>query len=134
MTRPLLDTHIWVWWLLGDQRLRDRERQVLDTLPPGKRPLICDISLWEVALLVHLGRLQLTFHLEEWLAVAASPRTVEVLPITPASVSEMNRLPPRFHNDPADRLIVATARAGGYPLATRDDRITRSRLVSLWRG
>ena len=46
MTRPLLDTHIWVWWLLGDQRLRDRERQVLDTLPPGKRPLICSSVLW----------------------------------------------------------------------------------------
>lgn len=107
---------------------------MLDDLPPGRRPLVCDISLWEVGLLVQVGRLQLAGPLGDWLTVAASPLTVEVLPITPRVVTEMNRLPARFHNDPADRLIVATARASGHPLATRDGRITRSRLVPLWRG
>lgn len=44
----------------------------------------------------------------------------------------MNRLPATFHQDPADRLIVATARAGRLPLATHDARIRRSRQTSLW--
>jgi PIN domain nuclease of toxin-antitoxin system len=44
----------------------------------------------------------------------------------------MTRLPSTFHQDPADRLIVATARAAGIPLATHDARIRRSRLASLW--
>jgi hypothetical protein len=52
---PLLDTHIWIWWMLGDTRLSARERTVLDDLPSGQRPRLCDISLWEVAMLVQLG-------------------------------------------------------------------------------
>ena len=131
---PLLDTHIWVWWMLGDTRLSARERTVLDDLPSGQRPRLCDISLWEVALLVQLERLRLDERLDDWLRIAASPATVELLPITPAVVAEMNRLPRSFHQDPADRLIAATARAAGLSLATHDTRIRRSRVATLWAG
>jgi len=134
MTPPLLDTHVWVWWLLGDPRLADRDREALDGLPRGRRPLLCDISLWEVALLVQLGRLELTLPLDSWLTVAAAATTVRVLPITPAAVAEMNRLPKGFHQDPADRLIVATARSQDLPLATHDGRILDSGLVTRWRA
>lgn len=130
--RPLLDTHVWIWWLLGDPRLPPRERDALDDLPSGIRPMICDISLWEVALLVQLGRLRLDYDLDPWLRIAASPATVEVMPIRPDVVVEMTRLPASFHNDPADRLIVSTARAIGLPLATYDERIRHSRLATLW--
>lgn len=133
MTKPpLLDTHVWVWWMLGDSRLLSHERAVLDELPSGERPALCDISLWEVALLVQLGRLRLDDSLDDWLRIAASPAAVNVLPITPAVVTEMNRLPTGFHQDPADRLIVATARAAGLSLATHDMRIRRSRLSPVW--
>ncbi|NDC55088.1 MAG: type II toxin-antitoxin system VapC family toxin [Planctomycetia bacterium] len=133
MTQPvLLDTHVWVWWMLGDSRLPARERDALDGLPSGERPAVCDISLWELALLVQVGRLRLDDDLAEWLRIAASPATVRVVPIGPAVVVEMTRLPATFHQDPADRLIVATARAMGMPLATHDVRIRRSRLASLW--
>jgi PIN domain nuclease of toxin-antitoxin system len=128
----LLDTHVWVWWMLGDPRLSVREREALDSLPGSKRPAICDISLWELALLVQLGRLLLDDDLEEWLRIAASPAAVTVIPISTAVVAEMTRLPSTFHQDQADRLIVATARATGIPLATHDVRIRRSRLASLW--
>ena len=133
MTKPpLLDTHVWVWWMIGDPRLPARERRMLDELPSGRRPKLGDISLWEVAMLVQAGRLRLDTTLEDWLGIAASPATIEVIPISPAIVAEMNRLPRSFHQDPADRLIVATARATGLPLASHDARIRRSRLASLW--
>jgi PIN domain nuclease of toxin-antitoxin system len=69
------------------------------------RPRLCDVSLWEVGLLVQLGRLRLDDDLEEWLRMAASPATVELHSITPAAVAEMTRLPSTFHQDSADRLI-----------------------------
>ena len=131
---PVLDTHVWIWWMLGDPRLKEREREVLDGLPPDDRPVVCDISLWEFGTLVDLGRLEIEGHVDAWLQVAASPSTVRVQPITPAIVAEMNRLPAAFQRDPADRLIVATARALNVPLATHDRKIRRSRLVPLWKG
>jgi PIN domain nuclease of toxin-antitoxin system len=131
--RPLLDTHAWVWWLLGDGRLKRAEREALDALPAGRRPVLCDISLWEMAMLVELGRVRLENGLEGWLSTATSSATVAVQGITPAIVAEMNRLPSSFHRDPADRLIVATARVLDLPLVTRDRKITGSRLVKIWR-
>lgn len=133
MSRPLLDTHVWVWWICGDERLSAREREALDNLPPSERPVLAEISLWEVAMLVERGRLQLDMDLERWLAVASAPATVELARVTPAVAAEVARLPERFHRDPADRLIVAVARVWKLHVLTRDRKITSARLVSIWR-
>ena len=61
------------------------------------------------------------------------PRSVRILPITPAIAAAVANLPESFHRDPADRVIVATARVTGVPLLTRDSRITGARLVKRWR-
>lgn len=132
MNAPVLDTHIWIWWMLGDPNLTNSERAALDILPPDNRPIISDISLWEFATLVDLGRLTIEGTVEQWLSIAASPATVTIQSITPAIVAEMNRLPTTFHRDPADRLILATARALKHPLATKDRKIRQSRLTKLW--
>ena len=133
MSRPLLDTHAWVWWISGDPRLAVREREVLDSLSPSERPVLADISLWEVATLVERGRLELDMDLERWLAIASAPATVELARVTPAVAAEVARLPERFNRDPADRLIVATARVRKLSVLTRDRKITGARIVPLWR-
>jgi PIN domain nuclease of toxin-antitoxin system len=129
---PLLDTHAWIWWVQADPRLDRRTIAALDALPPDDRPAVCDISLWEVAMLVALSRLTLGEPLESWLEAAADPRTVQVLPVTPAIAAEVARLPTTFHRDPADRLIVASCRVLGLSLVTRDRAITTARLVHRW--
>jgi PIN domain nuclease of toxin-antitoxin system len=131
---PLLDTHVWIWWMLGDPGLSRAEREALDAMPVETRPVISDISLWEFATLVDLGRIEIESSVDDWLRIAASPATVRVQSITPGIVAEMNRLPANFHRDPADRLIVATARFLKIPLATKDHKIRRSRLVTLWKA
>jgi len=118
--------------MLGDQRLPATQRRTLDALPVDQRPFLADISLWETALLVAKGRLVLEDDLEGWLKVAASPAVVRLCPISPVIASEMNRLPPSFHQDPADRLIVATARNRQIPLATMDQKIISARLTKIW--
>ena len=132
-TAPVLDTHIWIWWMLGDPNLTQAERDVLDALPPENRPVLCDICLWEFATLVDLGRVEINGSVEDWLRIAASPATVRVQSITPDIVAEMNRLPASFHRDPADRLVVAAARSLKLPLATKDWKIRASRLATLWK-
>jgi len=129
---PLLDTHAWIWWVEQDARLGAKAIAILDGLAPDRRPLLCDISLWEVATLVELGRLQLDVPLDEWLDAAAHPRSVQIVPVSPRIAAEVARLPETFHRDPADRIIVATSRAQRIAVLTHDERIRRSRLVSLW--
>lgn len=133
-TAPLLDTHAWIWWIEQDPRLGARAIATLDGLPADRRPFLCDISLWEVAMLIELGRLILDVSLEDWLEAAAHPRSVRLLPVSARIAAEVARLPESFHRDPADRLIVATGRTQRLPVLTHDDRIRRSGLVSLWRG
>lgn len=130
---PVLDTHIWIWWMLGDPGLDQAERDALDALPPENRPVLCDISLWEFAALVDLGRVEIEGTVEDWLRIAASPATVRLQSITPGIVAEMNRLPASFHRDPADQLIVATARFLKRSLATKDRKIRDSQLTTPWK-
>jgi PIN domain nuclease of toxin-antitoxin system len=130
---PLLDTHAWIWWIDQDQRLGAASIAALDALPRDERPWLSDISLWEVATLVERGRLSLDIPLAEWLEAAAHPRSVRIAPITTAVAAAVAELPASFHRDPADRVIVATARVLGVPLLTRDTRITKARLVKRWK-
>jgi PIN domain nuclease of toxin-antitoxin system len=132
MPAPVLDTHAWIWWVEGDRRLDRRTVEALDALSPDDRPGLCDISLWEAAMLVALGRLELAEPFESWLAAATDPRTVTILPITAAIAAAVARLPETFHRDPADRVIVATCRVLGRALVTKDRAITSARLTQRW--
>lgn len=132
MTVPVLDTHAWVGWLLDSPGLTKAAREALDSFPPDARPYLSAISLWEVAMLVDLKRLALDMPLAEWLSIAAHPRTVRLVPISPAIAAGTAALPPAFHRDPADRIIVATCLALDAPLMSDDDMIRRSRLVRRW--
>jgi PIN domain nuclease of toxin-antitoxin system len=84
-------------------------------------------------MLVDRGRLALTLPLADWLELAAHPKSVDVVAISPAIAAEVAALPPSFHRDPADRLIVATCRVLGAAIVTHDRLITRSRLVKRWK-
>ncbi len=84
-------------------------------------------------MLARKGRLELDAALAAWLPTAAAAGTVTVLPLDVAVVLALDALPAGFHGDPADRVIVATARAHGLPLATRDKNLRRSRAARLWK-
>ena len=81
------------------------------------------ISCWEIAKLVEYGRLELPCPLEEWFEQALSYPGIHLLPLTPEIAIESTRLPGEFHRDPADQIIVATARVYNCPLVTSDERI-----------
>jgi PIN domain nuclease of toxin-antitoxin system len=128
----LLDTHMWIWWVTGQETLTTAEREALGAAAAGRQLALSAISLWEAQMLHAHGRLQLEMPFDAWLVQAAAPRVLEVIPIDVAVILALNKLPPSFHGDPADRIIVATAHARDLPLATRDRSIRRSRAVRLW--
>lgn len=86
-----------------------------------------------MALLVELERVVLHQSFDVWIELAAAPATVTLVDMTPAIARELLRFPRSFHRDPADRLIVATARALDLPVLTRDRTIRRSGLVRAWK-
>ena len=120
----LLDTHIWVWWVASVDKLSARQ---VETIAANESDLIgvSAISCWEIAKLAALGRLDLNMPLESWMEAALQYPGVTLLPLTPQIAIASTRLPGEFHNDPADQIIVATARAYGCPLLTRDGKILR---------
>jgi PIN domain nuclease of toxin-antitoxin system len=128
--KALLDTHILLWWLGGDPRLSDAQREVLEAASEEEPLWLSDITLWEIANLVALRRIKLELPLRDWLDRAAAPPLVQCLPITPAVAAEVADLPSTFHRDPADRIIVASARVLGATLLTQDGRILEAAVVS----
>lgn len=129
----LLDTHVWIWWLTGQESLSALDREALDELAEHGSLSVSAISLWEAQMLHSRGRLHLDRGFEAWLIEAAAADVVRVVPLDVSIILALERIPSSFHGDPADRIIVATARAHDLPLATRDRRIRRSRLVRLWK-
>jgi len=129
----LLDTHIWVWWLTPGSPLSRAERNALDAKAERRELFLSAISLWEIQVLHAKRRFELPFPFAEWLARAADDRVISVLPLSVDVVFALDTLPASFHGDPADRLIVATARAHAMPLATHDAAIRRSRAAKLWK-
>ena len=130
----LIDTHIWLWWILGQSELPHKERAALDAMASaGSPPGLAAISLWEAQMLMHKGRLKVGEPLTHWLPTAAAPEAVTLIAMDVRVILALDTLPGGFHGDPADRIIVATARSMGLPLATHDTNIRRSRAVKIWK-
>ena len=127
--RALLDTHVLIWWLNDPTQLSAAQREVLNSVGPQSPILVSDISLWEVAMLHSLGRIRLAIPLREWLDKATAAPLVQRQGISPAIAAELAALPASFRRDPADRILVATARVLGATLLTRDHRIADSALA-----
>ena len=125
----LLDTHALIWWVSGDKRLPRSHKRVIKAASAERPLLVAQISLWEIAMLVTFDRIRLDRPLRDWLEAATAPPLVETVGITPAVAAEVAALPSTFHGDPADRLIVATARVMGATLLTVDGRIVDAKLV-----
>ena len=128
--KALLDTHVLLWWHGDRDRLSHDQRKVIAAANAEMPLQVSDISLWEIATLHSLGRIRLTIPLREWLEKAVAPPLVRRRKISPAVAAELASLPESFHRDPADRILVATARTIGATLPTRDRRISGAGLVS----
>lgn len=117
----LLDTHVWVWAAEADDtRLSSHTLDRIETASTNGTVLISAISVWEVALLVAKARLSLTRPVDEWVAAGLRHPGVRLQPLSPEIAIESTRLPGEPHGDPADRTLIAGARAAGAALVTCD--------------
>jgi PIN domain nuclease of toxin-antitoxin system len=119
----LLDTHVLIWLVEGLAELGVRGRRTIERAARQGGVGVSAISFWEVAMLAQRGRLTLSKPVADWRRqVLAAPGLVEVAVSGEIGIEAVT-LPGQLHPDPADRILVATARALGVPFVTRDARI-----------
>jgi PIN domain nuclease of toxin-antitoxin system len=119
----VLDTHVLIWAVNDDSRLGKTARQIINDMTQHSRVLIAAITPWEIAMLAQKGRIALGNDVGRWISRALALPGVALAPLeAPISVDSV-RLPGDFHADPADRMIVATARFHQVPLMTADQAI-----------
>jgi PIN domain nuclease of toxin-antitoxin system len=124
--RLLLDTHIWVWSVQDPDRLSERVQAEL--ADPENERWLSPISAWEVLTLEQKNRISLLPNFEDWMAGAIAP--FRQAPITHDIALASRHLTLR-HNDPADRLLVATAKVLGLTLVTADKLLLDLREISI---
>ena len=122
--RLLLDTHIWLWSLSDPGRLTPAVRRALTR--PGHELWLSPISTWEVVQLLKKKRISIDSHFEAWLPRALGSLREALVSHDVAAAAADVVLP---HGDPADRLIVATAKVLNLTLVTADERLIASRQV-----
>jgi PIN domain nuclease of toxin-antitoxin system len=116
----LLDTHVLAWRVLSDPRLGKRTEQLIRIASRESRLLVSAITPWEVALLVSKKRINLYRDVMEWVHDALAMPGLTLVGLEPEIAVASTRLPFEIHPDPADRILVATARHLGATLVTAD--------------
>ena len=129
----LLDTHAWLWWVSEDRRLSARAKATIEKSQHEDALWLSLISIWELAKKLEKGQLVLDRPLDQWLDVATTLPGLHLAELTRPILVESCQLPQPFPGDPADQLIVATARQHGTVLVTKDRRIRHyAHVRSLW--
>jgi PIN domain nuclease of toxin-antitoxin system len=129
----LLDTHVWVWWLAQPERLTKNARQVIERELAAGSVGISSFSVWELALLVQRGRLELSVDIADWVAESERIDGVTFHPVSNSIALQSVNLPGTFHPDPADRILVATSRQLAAAFVTGDAKIRNyPHVKTLW--
>ena len=119
----LLDTHVWLWLMMGEKKLSSAFRKSIDHLQTKEAILISSISIWEVGMLVEKKRIKLEMDRLEWVEECLSVPGIHLASISPRIAIQSTRLPEEIHGDPADRILIATAREKNAVLVTADQKI-----------
>jgi len=116
----LLDTHVWVLYANKTPGLKKSTIEAIDGGLESGTIFVSAISVWEIALLVRQNKLALQTSIERWIDQALAVSGLQLLPFSPQIAIESVNLPQPMHKDPADRILVASARVERLTLVTSD--------------
>ncbi len=119
----VLDTHAWVWFVSNPERLSKAAKKAVDASIENNEVFISSISAWEVALLVAKERLKLTMDVTDWISKSERLPFLQFVPVDNSLAVKSVNLPQPLHQDPADRIIIATAMNIGAPIVTKDEKL-----------
>ena len=129
----MLDTCAFIWLALNHKKLTAKAKSAIEKAEETDRLMMCDITLWEVAMLKHKGRLHIDTTAQIFCNLALQARNIQVQIIT-TEIAELSvNFDQTINNDPADRLIAATSILYGASLVTADTNLRESKLIeTIW--
>lgn len=127
--RLLLDTHTFLWWASGDERLSGHARAAIETA--GAEVYLSVASIWEATIKWQLGKLPLPEHPSRYLPEQLAKGDVAPLDIRMHHLLQIASLP-NHHADPFDRIIIAQSSLEDLVIVTRDEHICRYEVKTLW--
>ena len=129
----LLDTHVWIWWNMHPQELSPKGRNLISNPKRYEEILLSAISPWEFCKLLEKERIGISCDPEEWMTRALDMPKLRLVPLSPTLAYRSTVLPRPFHGDPADQIIVATAREENATVLTKDKSIRKYKHVrTVW--
>jgi PIN domain nuclease of toxin-antitoxin system len=129
----VLDTHAWIWFVSNPKLLSVKAKKAVEAAVQKKVVYISSISVWEVAHLVMRNRLKLTMQVSDWIHKSELLPFMKFVPVTNSIALRSVNLPTPLHNDPADRIIIATAMSLGAYVVTKDEKIRNyTHVKSIW--
>jgi PIN domain nuclease of toxin-antitoxin system len=127
--RALLDTHAFLWWIDGGDRLSARARRAI--ADPANTCVLSLASVWEMAIKVSLRKLEVPDPIERFVADQLAANGFQALGIDLRHVSQVAALP-FHHRDPFDRLLVAQALAERLAIVSTDPIFSRYGVKRIW--
>ena len=119
----LIDTQALVWLVEANSRLGIKAKIIIEEERAGGGVMIAPISVWEASMLVDKDKISLSRPVREWFEAVLAVPGFGLADLTVAIGADAGSLPGDIHGDPADRIIIATARALGCPVLTADRKI-----------
>jgi PIN domain nuclease of toxin-antitoxin system len=126
--KTLLDTHVTIWFISGDRSLSNKAIAEIES--NAEQNFVSIASIWEIAIKVRLGKLELNNSFKEFL-YQLEINSFKILPITTTDTFAITTLP-FHHRDPFDRMIVAQAITNGMRLVTKDEIFKDYGVATLW--
>ena len=129
----ILDTCAFIWDALNHKKLTIKARKRLEKADQQQQLAVCDISLWEIVMLIKKGRFTVDTTASHFNQLALQARSIDVLPITPEIAELSVSFDSTISNDPADRMIAASAIIHDAEIVTADHNLRESLLVkTVW--
>ncbi len=129
----VVDTHIILWNALRPEMLSRKAKKAISTANNSDGIIFCDISLWEIAMLMHKGRLSIDVEYLEFIKLVSESNNYVYRGITPEIARLSAKLFSDNNKDPADRIIAATSIIENAKLVTADKKLIQSRKVTtIW--
>jgi PIN domain nuclease of toxin-antitoxin system len=115
--RLLLDTHAWLWFVLGDNSLSPTARALIEN--PAHDKLVSPASYWETAIKISTGKYALPQPFDQFISRAIDGQGFTILPVLPTHAATLSSMP-FHHRDPFDRLLAAQSLVERMPIVGND--------------